>query len=144
MNVSEIMRGNVKTMSADRTFTEAARMLREERISSIVVTGEGRPLGIVTERDLVNLVADGEDPGSTPVGHRMTEDLATVDPTTGLREAAQLMAHRQVRHLPVIEDDALVGMISVRDLLGWMTGQMAATPDLWMDMMEAVAVEWPH
>jgi CBS domain-containing protein len=144
VEVSEIMRKKVKTISADQTFAAAARLLKESRISSIVVTGQGRPVGIVTERDIVNLVAEGKDPASTSIGEGMTGELATIGPATELKEAAQLMAKRQVRHLPVVEEDALVGMISIRDLLGWMTVQMEATPDMWMDMMEAAAVEWPH
>ncbi|MGH2556324.1 MAG: CBS domain-containing protein [Actinomycetota bacterium] len=67
---------------------QAAEVLREHGISSVVVKGEGVPSGIVTERDFVSLVAEGLDPATTKVGERMTRDLATVQPRADIAEAA--------------------------------------------------------
>src|SRR5204862_1231968 len=101
MQVSDIMHRDVVTVSTQDTFAHAAGVLREHRISSVVVLDGDRPAGIVTERDVVNVVAEGSDPGSVRVGQHMTTDLATADPRTDVAEAARLMAQRRIRHLPV-------------------------------------------
>jgi CBS domain-containing protein len=119
MNVSDIMHTDVVTVGADDTFSDVAKVLREHGISSVVIRGDRGPAGIVTERDFVNLLADGGDARSTKVGERMTRDLATVEPRSDIADAAQLMADRKIRHLPVVDKDELVGIISIRDLIAW-------------------------
>ncbi len=130
-------------MPPEGSYFDAARLLTEFGISSVVVSRGERPLGIVTERDVVHLVSEGLDPSSVAVGDRMVADLATVEPGTELAEAARLMARCGVRHVPVVEGEMLAGMVSIRDLLGWIDSQMTSTPELWPDIMEAV-VTWPH
>ena len=143
MIVKEIMRSDVRTMPPEGSFFDAARLLTEFVISSVVIVGGDGLVGIVTERDVAHVVAEGLDPSSVAVGDRMTMDVATVEPTTEIAEAARVMARHKVRHLPVDEGGTLVGMISVRDLLEWIGTQMTATPDLWPDLMQAAAT-WPH
>ena len=96
----------------------------------MIITEAGRIAGIVTERDLVNVVAEGLDPGQTTVGTRMTRELATVDARTDIADAAQIMAERKIRHLPVVEKDSLVGVISIRDLTNWAVGEMTGGHEL--------------
>ena len=120
MQVGDIMNREVVTVEAQDTFAAAAEVLRRNRISSVVVKeGEQGAAGILTERDVVALVAEGLDPNRTTVGERMTRELITVPPRTDVAEAARLMAERGVRHLPVIDRGRLVGMVSIRDLLTW-------------------------
>jgi CBS domain-containing protein len=119
MNVADIMTKDVKTGTPDDTFAQVAKAMRESRISSIIVMGDAGPAGIVTERDVVNLVAAGVDPTATRVGERMTTDLKTVTPKTDIAEAAGLMAEQGIRHLPVVERGKLVGILSIRDLTKW-------------------------
>ena len=144
MLVKEIMRSEVRTMPPEGSFFDAARLLTEFGISSVVIVRGNEPVGIVTERDVVHVVSEGLDAATAAVGERLTVDLATVEPGTELAEAAAIMAHHRVRHLPVVEDASLVGMISVRDLLTWIDTEMASTPNLWPDLMLSVATEWPH
>src|SRR5947207_1598500 len=119
MQVGDIMTSDVKTAETTASLSEAAKILHQNKISSVIITESGRIAGIVTERDLVNVVAEGLDPGKTPVADRMTRELATVDTRTDIADAAQLMAERKIRHLPVVEKDSLVGVISIRDLTNW-------------------------
>jgi CBS domain-containing protein len=119
MQVGDIMNREVITVGAQDTFAGAAGVLRRNRISSVMVEGDEGPAGILTERDVVALVADGLDPQRTTVGERMTRELITVPPRTDVAEAARLMAERGVRHLPVVDRGRLVGMVSIRDLLSW-------------------------
>jgi CBS domain-containing protein len=94
-----------------------------------VVEG-GKLAGIVTERDLVNLVADGGDPRTTKVAERMSKDLDTVDPKTDIAEAAGHMARLKIRHLPVLHGGELVGIISIRDLTNWAVHELTSGHEL--------------
>jgi len=143
--VSDVMHaGGVEAIDRNETLVHAAEALRAHGISSLAVIEDGRLVGIVTERDIVAKVADGSDAGTTTAAQAMTDAPVTVEPATELRAAAQIMAERGIRHLPVVEGSDLVGMLSVRDLLGWAMGQIDGTPDLWPDLMVAIATEWPH
>ncbi len=130
MQVSDIMSRNVVTVTADETFADAAKVLHEHRISSVIVQGERGPGGIVTERDFVNLVSEGQDPSSVKVGDRMTKDLATVESRSDIAEAAKVMAERRIRHLPVVDRGDLVGIISIRDLTSWAVEELTGGHEL--------------
>jgi CBS domain-containing protein len=130
MQVADIMTRDVKTADANDTFSHVAKILHDNRISSVIVKGEKSPAGIVTERDLVNVVADGLDPKEVRVSDRMTTDLATVEPRTDIAEAAKLMGERGIRHLPVVEKGELAGVISIRDLTAWAVEEMTGGHEL--------------
>ena len=130
MHVRDIMHTDVKTTSPTDTFDNVATVLRENGISSVVVVEDGRLAGIVTERDLVNLVADGGDPRTTKVADRMTRDLDTVDPKTDIAEAADHMARLKIRHLPVLQGGELAGIISIRDLTNWAVHELTSGHEL--------------
>jgi CBS domain-containing protein len=130
MQVRDIMHTDVKTTAPTDTFDTVATVLRENGISSVVVVEDGKLAGIVTERDLVNLVADGGDPRSTTVSERMSKDLDTVDPKTDIAEAADHMARLKIRHLPVLQDGELAGIISIRDLTNWAVHELTSGHEL--------------
>jgi CBS domain-containing protein len=115
VRVRDIMHRDVVTVREDQTFADAAKLLREHQISSLIVNGPAGPTGIITERDYVSLVADAQTPGSVSVGERMTTDLITVASSADVADAAQIMAERHIRHLPVVDQGKLVGIISIRD-----------------------------
>ena len=126
MLVGDIMHADVKTASTQDSFADVAQMMRANGISSVVVL-EGKKLaGIVTERDIVNLVAAGGDPHTTTVEHGMTRrDLVTVSPKAQLSEAVEAMVSRNIRHLPVVKDDGVVGIISIRDMTRWAAEELS-------------------
>lgn len=130
MNVGDIMRSEVVVVSATDTFAQAASVMQQARISSVIVTDGPHPAGIVTERDYINLVADGLDPNETRIGDRMTRELATVEPRSDVAEAARLMGERGIRHLPVVRGDDLVGIISIRDLMAWAVEELTGGHEL--------------
>ena len=129
MQVKDIMHADVKTASANDTYADVAVLLHENAISSVVVMDGDRLAGIVTERDLVNLVADGGDPKTTKVADRMTTEVDTVDPKTDIADAAEHMARLRIRHLPVVEGDNLLGMVGIRDVLGALAEHLWRTRD---------------
>ena len=130
MQVGDIMTRDVKTASSGDTFADVARILHDNRISSVIVMDGDRIAGIVTERDLVNVVADGLDPREQAVGDRLTRDLATIEPRTDIADAASVMAERGIRHLPVVDRGELAGIVSIRDLTNWAVEELTAGHEL--------------
>jgi len=131
MQVGDIMTASVKTCPIGNTFADAAKVLHDNRISSVIIVEEsGDVAGIVTERDLVNIVADGLDPEKVTLADRMTRDLATVEPKTDIAEAARIMAERTIRHLPVVDKGGLRGIVSIRDLWKWALEELTAGHEL--------------
>ena len=118
MKVSELMTKAVVTDAVDDTIADAAAKMREQQTGSLLIMDSGKLLGIFTERDLLKAVAKGRDPKSTLLQDEMTTDLVTISPNAKLREAASLMASKWIRHLPVVDGENLVGVISQRDLTG--------------------------
>jgi CBS domain-containing protein len=127
MQVGDIMHTDVKTARPDDTFADVAKTMRLNGISSVVVLDGTKLAGIVTERDIVNLIAAGGDPHSVKVALGMTRrDLETVSPKTDIAEAAEHMAVRNIRHLPVTDHRGkVVGIISIRDLTRWAAEELS-------------------
>jgi CBS domain-containing protein len=108
----------VVTISEDHSVLDAARRLVEYNIGGLVVTHENRPTGIITERDILRLTSmKPEGLGATPVGAIMTRDLVVAHPDDELREIMEVMTRRRVRHLPVVRDQHLLGIVSIGDLI---------------------------
>jgi len=121
MKIEEILRHkghDVVTVTEDRTVLEAVQILVENNIGGLVVVDADRPIGILTERDILRLTArvPGE-LGTIRVGAVMTRELITASPDQQLPEMMDLMTENKIRHLPVLEGDRLAGIISIGDLL---------------------------
>ena len=110
-----MMSVNLVTCGPDATVRDAARMLTEQRVGSLLVIQGGALAGIFTERDLVRLVADGARLDDDLVGDHATRDVATVPPDTPVDDAAAMMNRLRIRHLPVADGVTPVGMLSLRD-----------------------------
>jgi CBS domain-containing protein len=106
------------------TLAEAARKMWEQQTGSLVVTEGDELIGIVTERDILKAAATGVDLESTRVSDAMTKDVVTAHPGMSLREAAGIMTDKWIRHLPVLDRGALVGILSQRDLAGVLAGAL--------------------
>jgi CBS domain-containing protein len=104
--------------SPSDSLRDAASVMWKRQTGSILVMDGDALLGIVTERDVMKAVARGADPDRTPVRAVMTANVLTVTPETTVPEAARHMANRWIRHLPVVVDGVVVGMVSQRDLCG--------------------------
>src|SRR3954452_10001219 len=118
MQVSEVMtRASITESPAEPLRAAAGRMWKQQTGSLLIMDGDDL-IGIVTERDLMKAVARGDDLDATPVSAVMTRAVLTVTPETPIDEAARHMATRWIRHLPVMHDGQLVGMVSQRDLCG--------------------------
>ena len=117
MLVSEIMSRGLISVAPEDTVESAARLLSQHCVGALPVCGEdGRVRGIVTDRDIVVRAVAADTGLSAPVKSVMTRAVATVDARADVREAARLMAERQVRRLPVLNGDKVCGMISLGDV----------------------------
>jgi CBS domain-containing protein len=116
--VRDVMTPGVQTVRLSNTATEAARFMRDADVCSLpVLDSEGRPVGVVTDRDLaMRVIAEGKDPNSTRVEDVYSGDRVAVAPGRTLEEARQVMEEFKVRRLPVVTNEGLVGIVSVADL----------------------------
>ncbi|HZF80591.1 MAG TPA: CBS domain-containing protein [Rubrivivax sp.] len=102
---------------ADTVFS-ALELLARYEIGALVVMDGSQLVGIVSERDYTRKVAlQGRNSKETPVSEIMTREVFTVTPATGTRECMALMSERKFRHLPVVENGTVLGMISIRDIM---------------------------
>lgn len=115
--VREIMTKRVVTITDDKNMGDAAKMMGEKHIGSLVVFVDGKPKGIVTERDLLSgILAIGRDPAKTRVGEAMSWPLTSIPPDTAIKEAARIMMKGRGR-LTVFEKEKLIGIVSASDLI---------------------------
>jgi CBS domain-containing protein len=104
------------------TVLAAVRKMNEERIGALLVCDGSDVLGIFTERDILCRVVDStRDPATTEVAEVMTNELIAVPPDTLVEEAMAVITEKRCRHLPVIDDGNLVGLVSIGDLTSWVS-----------------------
>ncbi|MFQ5463405.1 MAG: CBS domain-containing protein [Phycisphaerae bacterium] len=118
----------VTTIDGSDTVLAAAESMNQHRIGALVVTSGEKVVGIFTERDILNrVVASGKDAKDTLVESVMTSPMACCHRTTKLNECKTVMTTRRIRHLPVVEDGCLYGMISIGDVLAHEVADHQAT-----------------
>ena len=105
------------TADATASVAEAARVMSENGVGSVMVTEAGEPIGIFTERDVVRAVGEVADAGEKPISRWTSRPLRTISPDAGTVEAVSMMVKGHFRHLPVEENGELIGILSMRDLL---------------------------
>ena len=110
------MTRSLLTVSGEATLGEAASAMAERGVGAVVVLDGESIAAILTERDVMKAVAAGQD-GNAPVTEWMTRHPDTIEPDDTTDHAASLMIHGGFRHLPVVEDGKVVGIVSIRDLM---------------------------
>jgi CBS domain-containing protein len=110
------MSRNLLTVSPQVPLIEVAKRMVSRDVGAVMVTEDERLVGILTERDVLRAVAAGLD-DTTLVSDCMTKDPDTLESDESTRQAATLMIHGGFRHLPIMEGDEVVGMLSIRDLM---------------------------
>ena len=118
-DVGDIISGDVVQLPASAMVLEAARLMAQQGIGCLPIIEEGKLRGIFTERDaLFRVMAEGRDPGITPLIGVMTSHPQTVTPDTTAVEALRIMRDGGFRHLPVVNQGAVIGIVSLRDFAG--------------------------
>jgi len=117
--IGEIIKGqSLFHVPSTATVRDVARTMSKHNIGAIAVLDAGKLVGIFSERDVLSrVVAEGRDPDQTQIASVMTTDIVVASPADDINEGLQKMRDCKCRHLPVVQDGTLVGMISIRDLL---------------------------
>jgi CBS domain-containing protein len=116
-SIKEVMTRDVRACEPNATVADAAKLMAQEDVGPVPIVEDGRLVGIVTDRDIVvRVVAEGRAPNATTVKEIASTDLVTVSPGDDLDEVLNLLAERQVRRLPVVEGDRLVGIVAQADV----------------------------
>jgi CBS domain-containing protein len=119
--VSELLKQREGTLwhaRPDDTVFQALQLLAEYEVGALMVMDRGKLVGVISERDYTRKIAlQGRSSKDTRVSDIMTREVLTVTPATGTRKCMALMSEKKIRHLPVIDGDTVLGMISVRDIL---------------------------
>ena len=127
MNVRDGMTDVVLTLGPAHTLREASRQMSARRVGAAVVTdSEHSGIGILTERDVLDSVGAGEDPDVELVADHRTDDVVFAAPEWTLDHAATTMVRGNFRHLVVIEDNEVVGLLSMRDIVRCWSSEMAS------------------
>jgi CBS domain-containing protein len=115
--LEDIMTRSVGAAAPETSVAEVAKSMVRGRFGSIVVTSNEMLVGILTERDVLRAAAAGVDLNSSPISGWMTRDPETAGPDLDSEEAAQIMLSRGFRHLPVVDGNTIMGIVSLRDVL---------------------------
>jgi CBS domain-containing protein len=121
--IRDLMTSEVLTVAPEDTVGEAAEKMVARGVGSVLVSDYGRLIGILTERDLLRAVADRIHSSEARVREWMTGEPVTVSPSTPAEDAARTMLEHGFRHLPVVDDERTVGIVSLRDVLDWSLNQ---------------------
>lgn len=119
-SVSQIMIKNVLSTEKSTQLADAARLMTEKGIGCVVITENGKPVGVLTEKDIMKEIVRDKNVFEKDVGSLMSRPLVSVSPDTPVVDALDLMRKKDIRRLPVINEGRLEGLVTVhRDLLYW-------------------------
>jgi CBS domain-containing protein len=124
--VGTVVSTPVATVRPTATLREAARLLAADRVGLLVVIDHRGVRGVLSERDVVAAVADGEDTEVERVADYLVDDLVTVDESATIDAAARTMSEAELRHLTVSRDGEVIGVISIRDVVMALLEETAA------------------
>jgi CBS domain-containing protein len=117
MKVRDIMTTSVAQVSPYTTVSDAARLMEKHNVGSVPVCSNDKIVGILTDRDIVvRNIAGGKDPRATKVEEIMSAEVTTVTPDTEVAQVGKIMAEKQIRRIPVTDNDRLVGMVALGDI----------------------------
>lgn len=117
MKIREVMTTNPVMLDSTAPVLQAAQAMRERDIGDVVVRHDGKPCGIVTDRDIVvRVLAAGKDPKSTKLDSVCSHEMLTVAPDQDTSDAIRIMRERAIRRLPVVENNHVLGIVSLGDL----------------------------
>jgi len=115
--VKDIMTKDIKVCTPHDSVTAVAKIMREFECGSVPVCENNKVVGIITDRDIViNVVADGKDTNSVHCHDCMTSDVVTCSSDTDIHECARIMSQHQIRRIPVVENENIIGIIAIGDL----------------------------
>lgn len=116
--VSDAMTEQPVTISQDLTLKESAQLMAKKHIGALIIKEKGKVLGIMTEKDMVRqAIAKGKNPVKTKAKEIMNTKVNTIEPDKDIFEALKIMRDLNIRHLPVVQDKKMVGLLTLKDIL---------------------------
>jgi CBS domain-containing protein len=141
MTIAAILQGKgneVIQLGPDVSLQQAVALLVERRIGCVPVVAGGKVVGIFSERDVVRAVGEGgADVLSKPVSSVMTSPAVTIAPDMAVMTALSLMTRRRIRHLPVLDNDAIIGFVSIGDLVKYRIDRIEAEAAAMRDYIQS-------
>ena len=117
MKAKSIMTKKIISVEKDDSILDAAKKMKDAGVGTVAVKDQGKIVGIITDRDIVlRNVAENQAAEQRKCGDIMTSNVATAAPDTAIEDVAQIMSERQVKRIPIVEQDSIVGMISLADI----------------------------
>ena len=125
VQVRDIMQKNVITIEHNKTALEAAQLISKKGISFLVIVKDGKPIGVVTEKDfLLKITSEDKQASTIPLKDIMSYKFRWVEPSTDIEDAVQKMLNNNIRRLLVLENENLVGVITQTDLAGFLRSRL--------------------
>lgn len=125
VQVRDIMQKNVITIEHNKTALEAAQLISKKGISFLVIVKDGKPIGVVTEKDfLLKITSEDKQASKIPLEDIMSYKFRWVEPSTDIEDAVQKMLNNNIRRLLVLENENLVGVITQTDLVGFLRSRL--------------------
>ncbi|WP_437675642.1 CBS domain-containing protein [Sorangium sp. So ce131] len=129
----------VYTISPEARVFEAVQSMCARHVGALLVSIDSSPSGIVSERDVMTrVILARRDPAKTLVAEVMTREVVCVEPSTQARQAMAVMTERRCRHLPVVQDGRVIGMISIGDLVYWASREQEAEIKMLTEYVQGV------
>jgi CBS domain-containing protein len=117
LRISDYMTRKLITITKDKTIKDAAALMKKHKISTVLILEKQKPIGIITERDIIDKIVSIGKPYSTKIGSVMANKFVTAPDTISDVEAALIMTKYKIKKLPILRDGKLVGIITQTDLL---------------------------
>jgi CBS domain-containing protein len=127
--LADAMTVRVVTVRPDETVQLAIARMLEENVGAVAVCEEHRLVGIFTERDVLRLAGEGSQFGELKLADVMTRQVSTLTADVDIVDAARLMREKKIRHIPVVEDGNVLGIVGIRDVMGALVERVWAARD---------------
>lgn len=141
----DLMSSKLVTMESDVSATEIAQIMAKNKVSSIIITKDQKPYGIITERDLVSkIVAQNKRPSEFKTIELLSTPLVIVSPLTPADEVAEKMGLKKIRSIVVMDSNQPLGIITVTDFVKHLHSMLADTENYDKDLYQGMIEDWEH